>query len=399
MFISILAILTAGLLGILVAFFVFEVIAAIISRAPRPRGALNGRHPNVAVVVPAHNEGRNLIPTLLDLKAQLQTGDRLIVVADNCSDDTVMVAAEFGAEILERNDQTKIGKGYALDWAIQHLKNSHPDVVIFVDADCRIADGAIGELVDACTITFRPAQARYLMTAHPNSEISYQVAEFAWLTKNWVRPLGLRALGLPCQLMGTGMAFPWNVIRSANLASGEIVEDLKLGLDLALAGYPPQFCPSAAEGHGTQRQRWEKGHIVTIVSSAPRLLIKSLVSRNWGLLFLTLDLMIPPLSLFSLVLIGGLLIGTLIFIGEGSSAALLMSIANAIFFGLALIACWVKFGRDTLPAHAVPSIAYYVLGKLPLYKRIFTGRSVASWIRTDRDHVPPKAQRNHDPEK
>jgi cellulose synthase/poly-beta-1,6-N-acetylglucosamine synthase-like glycosyltransferase len=204
------------------------------------------------------------------------------------------------------------------------------------------------------------------------------------------------------------MAFPWNVIRSANLASGEIVEDLKLGLDLALAGYPPQFCPlarvysvfpSSAEGHDTQRQRWEKGHIVTIVSSAPRLLIKSLVSRNWGLLFLTLNLMIPPLSLFSLVLIGGLLIGTLIFIGGGSSAALLMSIANAIFFGLALIACWVKFGRDTLPAHALPSIAYYVLGKLPLYKRIFTGKSVASWIRTDRDHVPPKAQRNHDPEK
>ena len=41
------------------------------------------------------------------------------------------------------------------------------------------------------------------------------------------------------------MAFPWDVIRSANLANGFIVEDMKLGLDLALAGHSPVFCPSA----------------------------------------------------------------------------------------------------------------------------------------------------------
>ena len=83
------------------------------------------------------------------------------------------------------------------------------------------------------------------MTAPDQSTINYQMAEFAWRVKNWVRPLGLSALGLPCQLMGTGMAFPWAVIRSAKLASGQIVEDLNLGLDLAMAGSPPIFCPSA----------------------------------------------------------------------------------------------------------------------------------------------------------
>ena len=56
--------------------------------------------------------------------------------------------------------------------------------------------------------------------------------------KNWVRPLGLSNLNLPCQLMGTGMAFPWELIRSANLASGSIVEDTKLGLELASGRTP-----------------------------------------------------------------------------------------------------------------------------------------------------------------
>jgi hypothetical protein len=72
----------------------------------------------------------------------------------------------------------------------------------------------------------RPVQALYLMMAPADSQINYKVAEFAWRVKNWLRPLGLRALGLPCQLMGTGMAFPWEVIRRADLASASLVEDL-----------------------------------------------------------------------------------------------------------------------------------------------------------------------------
>jgi hypothetical protein len=42
----------------------------------------------------------------------------------------------------------------------------------------------------------------------PGSSVNQQVAQFAWRVKNFVRPLGLRKLNLPCQLMGTGMAFP-----------------------------------------------------------------------------------------------------------------------------------------------------------------------------------------------
>ena len=122
--------------------------------------------------------------------------------------------------------------------------------------------------------------------------------------KNWVRPLGLMALKLPCQLMGTGMAFPWDVVRSADLASGRIVEDLKLGLDLALSGSPPLFCPSAVvtsefsvsvKGADAQRERWEYGHINLILTLAPRLLYLAILRGNLGLLALTLDMAVPPL--------------------------------------------------------------------------------------------------------
>src|SRR5262249_48296612 len=151
-------------------------------------------------------------------------------------------------------------------------------------------------------------QALNLMIAPVESRINHQVAEFAWRGKNSLRPLGLSAVGLPCQLVGTGMAFPWDVIHKADLAHGWIVEDIKLGLDLAGVGYAPLFCPSACvtsqfassiKGTVVQRERWEQGHINTILTFVPRLLSKAIAHRNWGLLALTLDLAVPPLSLLA----------------------------------------------------------------------------------------------------
>ncbi len=217
--ISYLLIALASLLAVPVSVFFIEILAGLIvaSReiALRSREELNLR---VAILVPAHNEGAVLRSTLERIKTQLITGDRLLVVADNCSDDTAAIGGAAGAEVVVRNDPTKYGKGYALDFGLKHLSQDAPAVVIVIDADCRIAEGSIDRLAATCAATHRPVQAVNLMTAPDESPINYRVAEFAWRVKNWVRPSGLHALNLPCQLTGTGMAFPWELIRSADLA-------------------------------------------------------------------------------------------------------------------------------------------------------------------------------------
>src|SRR5271168_4716837 len=102
-----------------------------------------------------------------------------------------------------------------------------------------------------------------------------RLREFAWRVKNEIRPRGLRSLGLPCHLMGTGMAFPWELIAPVNLATDALVEDSKLGLELAAAGHSPMFRPAAVgasefpvtnEGSGTQQLRWEQGHLGLIAA-------------------------------------------------------------------------------------------------------------------------------------
>ena len=62
--------------------------------------------------------------------------DRLIVVADNCSDDTRQIATDAGAEVISRDDAERRGKGFAMDFGVRHLTVDPPEVVIFVDADC-----------------------------------------------------------------------------------------------------------------------------------------------------------------------------------------------------------------------------------------------------------------------
>jgi glycosyltransferase involved in cell wall biosynthesis len=395
-FVSPLLIVSATLVAIPVAVFFTEVLSALaLSHQAFSFGVdkINRRSPRIAILIPAHDESAGILPTLSDIKQQLLPADRLLVVADNCTDDTALVAQAQGAEVIERHDPAKQGKGYALDFGIRHLSSDPPEVVIMVDADCRVANDAIDELVGACATMHRPVQALYLMTPATDGLVNHQVAEFAWRVKNSLRPSGLAALGLPCQLMGTGMAFAWDVIRDADLAHGSVVEDVKLGLDLTSQGHPPLFCLSArvtsqfassVKGARSQRERWEGGHISVILRTLPRTLFKAIARRDWMLLALTLDLAVPPLSLLALLVFGMLTATAISAIVGFSSAALIMSIVTLGMLVLGVFLAWLQCGRNVVPLGAALSIPSYVFGKLDLYRRALLNKSNGRWIRTDR---------------
>src|SRR5438477_8086724 len=105
----------AVLLALPSAVFAIEIFASLFS-PPRSDTQGMNRRSRVAVLVPAHNEAGGILATLNDITRQLRPDDRLLVIADNCSDDTAAVAAAGGAEVSVRSDHTKIGKGFALDW-------------------------------------------------------------------------------------------------------------------------------------------------------------------------------------------------------------------------------------------------------------------------------------------
>lgn len=385
-----------GVVSIPVAVFSVEVLAARApSRSlPRPEPT-RGELGSAAIVVPAHDESAGILPTLADLSSQLEGDDRLVVVADNCSDDTAAVAAAAGAEVIRRDDLSRIGKGYALAFGIDYLAARPPRFVIFVDADCRVSPGAIAQLRAACAATGRPVQAAYLMKPPARSAVDHRLAEFAWIVRNWARPLGLWRLGGPVQLMGAGMAFAWADIRAVPLSSGHLVEDLKLGLDLALAGKPPCFLPSVtvtsefpatAAGAETQRQRWVRGHLGVIGRYMPRLLWHALVGRSLALLAMALDLAVPPLSLLAAAALGTAAVSALGVALGTSPAALALAVANLGLLAAALAAAWGAHGGGALTQSATSTpIGLLVWEKCKFYGRLLLGKSPRQWIRTDRN--------------
>ncbi len=347
----------------------------------------------LAVLMPAHDEALLIAATVNAVRPQLQATDRLIVIADNCSDETALLARSAGAEVIERTDLVRRGKGYALDFGIRHLEADPPELLVILDADCHLGDAALERLAACSARTGRPAQALYVMHAAPNAGRMQKIAAFAWVVKNEVRAGGLHALGLPCQLMGTGMAFPWSTIRGAELASGHIVEDLKLGLDLARAGQPTQFCPEAivsstfpesAEGARTQRARWEHGHLSVILSETPRLLWSALHQRDLNLLALALDLSVPPLALLALLIALSWIPSGVLYLLSGAQFPLSTVALASVLFVIAVLLSWVRFGRQILSAQDLAMAALYPLWKIPLYLRFLVARQI-TWVRSKRD--------------
>jgi cellulose synthase/poly-beta-1,6-N-acetylglucosamine synthase-like glycosyltransferase len=371
-----------------------QVLAALLpARGERESSTQPASRPCVAVLVPAHNESVGIAATLHAIRLQLAPDDRLLVVADNCSDDTARAAAAGGAEVVERTDAAHRGKGYALDFGIRHLETAPPDVVLVVDADCELHAGSIERLARRCAEGMRPVQALDLMRAPPGAGLKSRIAEFAWLVKNQVRPLGYRRLGLPCQLMGTGMAFPWSLIRNAPLASGHIVEDVRLGLDLAAAGTPPLFCPQALvtsvfpshpQGIADQRARWEQGHVGVIVQDVPRALWRALACRRPALAAMALDVCVPPLTLFVLLLLVQAATDAVVFAVGGARTPLGLALVALAMVILATGLAWLGFGRRIVSLGDLLSAPLYVLAKMPLYARFFR-RGKSEWVRARRD--------------
>ncbi len=388
---AILLTLVGALLLVPATVLFVEVAAAIMPGEARSIAVGNGSR-RVAVLIPAHDEETTIARTLRSIAPQLGPADRMLVVADNCSDQTEQIARNEGAEAIRRESAELRGKGYALDYGVRHLEKDPPDVVIIVDADCVVEPGSVAVLAATAQALGVPVQSVDLMRAPEGAGLAVRIAEFAWLIKNKVRPLGLQRMGLPCQLMGTGMAFPWACMQATTLATGHITEDLKLGIDLARRGRAPRFCtaamvssefPTSSEGVRSQRTRWEHGHLRSILSDGPKLLLQAVVRRDANLAAMALDLSVPPLALLAMLIAASWAISLLLELTARVSLPLLVATAAAVLFGSAVMLSWGRFGRRTVSGRDLALASVYAICKLPLYLR-FLLKPQSKWVRSKR---------------
>ena len=275
--------------------------------------------------------------------------------------------------------------------ALRSLQDGDPEIVVVVDADCRLEQGTLNQLAATCSLTGRPVQALYLMDASTEMMIKHAVAEFAWRVKNDLRPRGLLALGLPCQLMGTGMAFPRKLLDQVNLASGHLAEDLELGLQLAAIGHAPLFCPTALvrsefpltdQATRAQRARWEHGHLSILANNVLPCIWAAVRNRNGDLLALSLDAAVPPLVLLGSLILLALMASIFEWLLGAAIAPLIASGAALAFFLSSLVLAWLSRGRDLLTVATILAIFPYLANKVGIYTQAFARNK--KWVRTGR---------------
>lgn len=387
-------VIVAALLSVPLLTLSLECLVALWPvRRTTPPPAVSGR---VDVLIPAHDESLGIAATLASINSQLQPGDRVWVVADNCTDDTARVARAHDAIVLERTDAKRRGKSFALEFGLRHLAADPPAVLVLIDADCRLEPGALRELTAAAIATGQPVQAGYLMHAPRDPSPRDVISQCAVTLKNLVRPLGLHKLGFACTLTGSGMAFPWPVISGREVANGSIVEDMQLGIDLLVSGYRPMFCPAArvtamlpaqSTAAASQRKRWEHGHLHVILTQVPRLLLAAVRRGRLDLLVAALDTAIPPLSLLvfleATALAASLAVGAV----RGLWTPAIVLAASGCLACAAVLIAWRRFAPREARWTTLLAAPHYMAGKLPLYMS-FLGRRQKAWVRTAREPSP-----------
>ena len=246
-------------------------------RGRRPRRVITPAE--IYVVIPAHNESGTIMQTLASLRKQTLFPHHVIVVCDNCSDDTEQKAAYAGAQTFRthRNTGKKAGAlNQALSLLLPALRPD--DLVLVMDADSQLNAGWLEEAELMLRLDPRVGAVCGVFVGEPGHGLAVELQRNEYV--RYARTV-YRRRQAPV-LSGTGTLFRASALREvARERSGllpgirgeyynsqSITEDNEITLALKTLGdrcLPGPGCVTVTEVMPTfrdlyrQRMRWQKG--------------------------------------------------------------------------------------------------------------------------------------------
>ena len=229
------------------------------------------------VVVPAYDEGPSIAKTVLSCKALQYPASlfEVLVIADNCSDDTALQARQAGARVLERFDAKKKSKGHAIEYLIETLIQSGEfdslDALVIIDADSTVHPALLGRFSQELERGSDWIQC-YDCVGNADQSWRTRLMAYGFSLINGVTLLGLRALGLSAGLRGNGMCVSTEGLRRVPWTANGLAEDLEYSWSVRIAGGRIVFIRDVAVyatmltkggiASANQRRRWEFGRSV-----------------------------------------------------------------------------------------------------------------------------------------
>jgi len=350
-------------------------------------GAVQANSGLLAIIVPAHNEELLVAKCVESLRAAADATTRIFVVAHNCTDGTAARAREAGGEVLEYNDPTAKGKGFALRYGFEHALAQGASAVMVVDADSIVSANTVDAVQLAFASGARVVQCRYEMFSTTDRS-STRLAALAIRGFNVIRPRGRERLGLSAGILGNGFAKARTVLEAIPYDAFSVVEDLEYHLHLIMAGERVRYIenalisadfPESHAGEAVQRSRWEGGRLHTARIWALPLAGKILGGR--------LRLLEPLFDLTGLPMAYGAFVLLLAVCLPLAWLRWYAAVSLGIVIAHVLTAAWA--GPEFLKTLKLLALApLYILRKLWMIPGVLRGSSAkAAWVRTERNNT------------
>ncbi len=250
----------------------YQVVLSVFGLFYRKRKIKYLPQKRFVVLVAAHNEERvigPLIENLWEMEYPRNLFD-VYVIADNCTDQTAAVARSEGAIVAERFAETERGKGYAIRWMLERLKEIHADydAVVMFDADNLVATNFLRAMNDRLMDGDKVIQG-YLDIKNPlDSWVSISMAISYWYT-NRMWQLSRHHLKLASALGGTGLCIDMSLLQQLGWHATGLTEDVEFGARCVSMGVYPVWAheakvydekPITLLASLRQRLRWMQGH-------------------------------------------------------------------------------------------------------------------------------------------
>lgn len=385
-----------------------------------PRGKFSQRETprfRFLILIPAHNEERLLPDLLSSLEKQDYPKDlfHVHVVADNCTDQTVKAVQYNYATVHVRTDPQHLGKGYALNWLMQQLRQAGEphDAIAFLDADSVVSPNFLQVMLTHLERGERAIQAYYAVR-DPEQSWAGSLRYAALAVLHFLRPQGRMALGTSAGLKGNGMVFSADLIKRYTW-SPSLTEDIELHMALLLDGERVTFAPEAIvwgempnklSSSASQHRRWEQGRKQMARRYVPKLLLASwqeLRAGNPRHAFIFWDAVIeflqPPFSVLAMVSLMSLFISIALFALERAVPARILWMSSSGLTTLSLLLAFgVVLGQGLylfagLYSVSAPRRVYFNLLNAPrlmIWKSwqmctVLLGRGKSLWVRTERN--------------
>lgn len=345
-------------------------------------------------LVPAHNEAliiRECVRALGNM-TQVHVTCRVVVIADNCTDETATVARESGAEVLERQDPGLPGKPRAIAWALERLPIDQYDACVIVDADSTVDAGFAEALATHMPLRGKAVQAYYATRNESENWLTRLAGVLARCRYEVSYPLRARA-GLNCPLTGNGMCLGADLVADGGWQAFSLTENWELYASYTAAGTPIEYSRDAIlfsqearslRQGGTQRRRWLAGRMWVLRTWWRSILFSSRIGWHQKL-----DAIGELAALSPVLHMGVVVLLTLAAALAGSVASLILAVLAWLTILPLMVGTVVSIGKHPQPWRTVAAFAM-----LPGYAvwRVFT--AIRTFLAPQR--VWTKSERHQD---